>query len=246
MKTSALRIGLFAALGVLAVACSDDDDNKNTANLSSQEQADIVASSIGNSGFTGSASYTASQVENSGGTSGKIAECGFTNSGSFSIENTVFMLAYSYTVALVCNANNQPERFTSAFTYSGFYDGAKLYTDHDGSGDLAITNLTSGEVYTLNGSYDRSGEFDYTDGDKTSSGNHEIDIDARDITINKGNNKITGGSATVNASGAIEGRGNYSFAAQITFNEDGSTAIVKVSGDDYRLNLENSTVVKID
>lgn len=246
MKTSALKIGLFAALGVFAAACNDDDDNKNTAKLTSQEQADIVASSVGNSGFTGSASYTASQVESSGGVSGKIAECGFSNSGSFSIENAVFMLSYSYSIALECNASNEPERFTSSFTYSGFYDGQKFYTDHDGEGDLVITNLTDGSEYELNGSYDRSGEFEYTNGDKVSSGSHVIDIDANDITIKKETKKITGGTATVRASGVMEGRGTYSFTAQITFNEDGSTAILRVSGDEYSLNLENSTVVKID
>lgn len=246
MKTSALKIGLIAALGVLAVACSDDDDNKNTARLTSQEQADLVASSVGNSGFTGSASYTASQVQSSGDASGKIAECGFSKSGSFSIENVVFMLSYSYSIALTCNDNDEPQRFTSDFTYSGFFDGNKLYTEHDGSGDLVITNLTNGDEYVLNGSYDRSGEFEYTHGDKTSSGSHKIDIDADDITINKDNNKITGGTATVRASGVIEGRGTYSFTARITFHENGSSAILRVSGDDYSLNLENSTVVKID
>jgi hypothetical protein len=247
MKT--LKIGAFAILGLLAVACNDDDNN-NTAKLSSQEQAEMVASSMGQSGFAGSAEQSAEYADNATA-SGKVQECGYTNEGSFELGGTlgqiVFSLNYSYDVALHCNASEEPENFTASFDYEGSYTGPRFESDYSGSGDLTITSLDEeDDSFELNGSYDRSGEFKTKiDGEVKEEGQHSLDIDAENVMISKGTKKITSGSASVSARGSIEGRGSYSFDADVTFNSNGTATIV-VAGDTYTLTFSSNTVVKVD
>lgn len=248
-KMKTLKIGAFAILGLLAVACNDDDNN-NTTKLSSQEQAEMVASSMGQSGFAGSAEQSAEYADDATA-SGKLQECGYTNEGNFELGGTlgqiVFSLNYSYDVALNCDGNEEPESFTSSFDYEGSYTGPRFESDYSGNGDLTLTSLDEeDDSFELNGSYERSGEFKTKeDGEVSEEGQHSLDIDANNVMINKGTKKITSGSAAVSASGSIEGRGSYSFDADVTFNSNG-TATIDVAGDTYTLTLSSNTLVKVD
>lgn len=248
MKT--LKISAIAILGLLAAACNDDDDNKNTAKLTSQEQAEMVASSMGQSGFAGSAEQSAMYADDATA-SGRQQECGYTNEGDFNLGGTFgqisFNLDYNYNVALNCNGSNEPESFSADFDYEGSYNGPRFESDYAGSGDLTITSLGSeDDQFTLNGSYDRSGSFKTKlDGEVQEEGQHSLDIDADDVMISKETHKIMSGSADVSASGSIEGRGSYSFDADVTFNSNG-TATIKVAGDTYTLTFSSNTVVKVD
>lgn len=248
MKT--LKISAIAILGLLAAACNDDDDNKNTAKLTSQEQAEMVASSMGQSGFAGSAEQSAMYADDATA-SGRQQECGYTNEGDFNLGGTFgqisFNLDYDYNVALNCNGSNEPESFSADFDYEGSYNGPRFESDYAGSGDLTITSLGSeDDQFTLNGSYDRSGSFKTKlDGEVQEEGQHSLDIDADDVMISKETHKIMSGSADVSASGSIEGRGSYSFDADVTFNSNG-TATIKVAGDTYTLTFSSNTVVKVD
>ena len=248
MKT--LKIGAFAILGLLAVACNDDDDNKNTAKLSSEEQAEMVASSLGQSGFAGSAEQSADYADDATA-SGKLQECGYTNEGSFDFGTTIgqiiFSIEYDYNVALNCDDNEEPESFTASFDYEGSYTGPHFESDYSGNGDLTITSLDAeDDEFELNGSYDRSGSFTTkSDGEVDEEGQHSLDIDANSVMISKNNKKITSGSASVSASGSIEGRGSYSFDADVTFNSNG-TATIEVAGDTYTLTFSSNTIVKVN
>lgn len=241
MKT--LRVGLMMIFG-LAVAACDDDEVKSTNKLSSQEQAEMVAASMGRSGFAASADQSADYADDATA-AGKLAECGYAAENSVSLSGTlgqiVYSFAYDYEVALQCNSNEEPQKFTSQFTYEGSFEGPKFSTDHSGSGSLVITGLEDASaVYTINGSYDRTGSFESKIEDQ-SSGSYNIDIDADNVTINKSSKVITGGSADASISGVASGKGNYSFDSHIVFKGDG-TATIKVSGDTYVMNLATGEV----
>jgi hypothetical protein len=245
MKT--LKIGAFAILGLLAVACNDDDDN-NTAKLSSEEQAEMVASSLGESGLSGSAEQSAEYADEATGASGKMAECGYSATESANINGgtslITFSLSYSYDVAVNCDDNSELESFTSEFEYEGAFDAPRFASQHSGSGFLTITSLDEeNDDYEINGSYDRSGAFQSKIRNQA-SGNHTLDINVDAVTVNKVNKEITGGTASVSARGEIEGKGSYSFDADVTFNGDGTATIV-VSGTTYNVDLETSTVVEV-
>lgn len=249
-KMKTLKIGAIAILGLLAAACNDDDDNKNTAKLTSQEQAEMVASSMGQSGFAGSAEQSAGYADDATA-SGRQQECGYTNEGDFNLGATLgqisFSLDYTYNVALNCDDNEEPESFTASFDYDGSYNGPRFESDYSGSGDLTITSLSQDDdQFELNGSYDRAGSFKTkVDGEVQEEGQHSLDIDAHAVMVSKESHKITSGSADVSASGSIEGRGSYSFDADVTFNSNG-TATIKVAGDTYTLTFSSNTVVKVN
>lgn len=249
MKT--LKIGAFAILGLLAVACNDDDNN-NTAKLSSEEQAEMVASSMGRSGFAGSAEQSAQYADDSGSGSGRLAECGISNNSELDLSGTLggvsFVYNSDFTLLLECDGNDEPESFMVDFDYQGSYTGPRFESDYSGNGNLTITNLEEAETsYEVNGSYDRDGEFvTKVDGEVSDEGEHNIEINVDNVMVSKSSHEITSGSASVDASGRIDGRGSYSFSADVTFSGSGASrkATIQVAGDTYELNIQSNTLVK--
>lgn len=233
-------------LGMIVAACNDDDEVKSTNKLSSEEQAEIVAASIGKSGFTGSSNQSADYADDAVGTSGsRVAVCGYEaeNSGSLSgtFGSIVFSYSYDYDLGLTCNSNEEPEKFTSDFTYDGSFDGPRFASDFSGAGALTITQLEEGNAtYKIDGSYDRAGSFE-TKVEEQSSGSINIDININDVEINKSTKVITGGSANASVQGVVSGKGNYSFDSHIVFNGNG-TANITVSGDTYVMTLATGEV----
>ncbi len=251
-KMKTLKIGAFAILSLLAVACNDDDD-KNTAKLTSEEQAEMVASSMGQSGFAGSAEQSGSYADNESGSGRVAAECGVENQDEVNLNLTVGGVSFTYnsdfTLKLTCDGD-QPESFRVTFDYNGSYNGPRFESSYDGDADLTISRLNDEEDHLeLNGSYDRDGNFKVkADGEVTEEGNHDLEIQAEDVMIDKSNHQITGGKAFVNASGRIDGRGNYSFSSEVTFSGSGASrkATIEVAGDTYELNIQSNTLVKVN
>jgi len=249
MKT--LKIGAFAILGLLAVACSDDDDT--TAKLSSEEQAEMVASAMGRSGFTGSAEQSAAYADE-GTESGRTAECGVEVSNGIDLSGSLgqgitFMYNSDFTLLLTCDGD-EPQTFNVMFDYEGNYNGPRFESTYEGNGDLTISRLNDEEDYfELNGSYDREGSFEVKkDGETTEEGRHELNIQADEVMIDKTSHFITSGSASVSASGSIDGRGSYSFSADVTFEGTGDLrkAIIEVAGETYELTIQSNTLVKVN
>lgn len=247
MKT--FKIGLFAMLGLLAVACNDDENN--TAKLSSEEQAEMVASSMGQSGFAGSAEQSAGYAQ-AANPPARVAACGVSteNSSNLSLTLNGISLVYksNFMLLLTCNGD-QPQSFNAAFDYQGSYTGPKFESTYSGNGDLTLTQLSSAETsYKLDGSYERSGSFKVkANGTVTNEGQHKLVIQANSVMISKSSKQVTSGSATVSASGNINGRGNYSFNAEVTFSGTGETrkATINVAGDTYDLNIQTNAIVKV-
>ena len=240
MKT--IKRSLFIMLGLFAVACNDDE-SKTTNKLSSEEQAEMVASAIGKSGFAASADQSADYTDDAVGA--RIAQCGYAAENTVSLSGTIgeiiFSFAYDYDVALVCNSSEEPTKFTSDFTYEGSFDGPKFASDYSGSGSLILTSLEAASAnYTVNGSYERAGSFQ-SKIDEQTSGSSNISLDIDEVLINKSTKVIVGGSADASVSGAIPGKGNYAFDAHIVFNGDG-TANIKVNGKVFVANLATGQV----
>lgn len=251
-KMKTLKISAFAILGLLAVACNDDD-NKNTAKLSSQEQAEMVASSMGRSGFAGSAEQSA-QYADSETPSGRQAECGVSNNSMLNLSGTLGGISYEYnsdfTLLLECDENEDPERFIITFEYDGSYNGPRFESSYDGDAELTITSLNEeDDSFEVNGFYNRNGDFKTkVNGKVTEEGEHNLEIQTENVKVSKSNHEVTGGKASVDASGRIDGKGRYSFSADVTFSGSGASrkATIKVSGDTYELNIHTNVLTKIE
>lgn len=248
MKT--LKIGAFAILGLLAVACSDDDEN--TAKLTSQEQAEMVASAMGESGFSQSAEQAGNYADNNDARVN--AECGVEVSNDWDLEGSwgegiTWMYNSDFRLLLNCSGD-EPESLDVDFDYTGNYVGPRFESSYAGEGDMTISGLNNDDDnFELNGSYDREGSFEVKEnGQVTEEGSHDLDIQAEDVLISKSTHHIVSGKASVDAEGNIEGRGSYSFKAEVTFSGTGSSrkATIKVAGDTYDLNIESNTLVQVN
>jgi hypothetical protein len=246
MKT--LKIGAFAILGLLAVACNDDDDT--TTKLSSQEQAEMVASAMGRSGFSGSAEQSAAYADDQSG-SGRLAECGAEVSDDTDLSITLGGISIVYNSDFTLEVNCQgeePESLSVAFDYEGSYNGPNFESSFGGNGDLMVNGLNNDDdEFELNGTYGRDGEFKVkAEGEVTEEGEHDLNIEAEDVMINKSSHMITSGKAYIDASGRIEGKGRYSFSADVDFEVSGGSrrAIIHVAGDTYELNIETNSLSK--
>lgn len=244
-KMKTLKVTLLIMLGIVVAACNDDEPS-STNKLSSEEQAEMVAASMGKSGFAGSSDqsvdYADDAVSNS---SGRVAACGYTaeNAGSLSgtFGSVEFNYSYDFDLGLVCNSNEVPEKFTSNFTYDGDFDGPRFASDYSGAGSLTITQLAETDAtYKINGSYDRAGSFE-SKIEARSSGSGNIEININDVEVNKTTKVITSGTADASVQGVVTGKGNYSFDARIVFNGNG-TADITVSGDVYVMDLATGEV----
>ncbi|HEU5292434.1 MAG TPA: hypothetical protein VFU05_17425 [Cyclobacteriaceae bacterium] len=237
--------GAWVVIFGLVVAGCNDDEMKSTNKLSSEEQAEMVAASVGKSGFAASADQSADYADDAVDASGKTAECGYNADNSVSLSGTfgeiIFSFAYDYAVSLVCTSSDEPKTLTSEFTYEGSFDGPKFATEYSGNGSLAVTSLEAASAnYHINGTYERAGSFE-TKIEEQSSGSSNIMIDIDEVIISKSTKAIVSGSADASVSGVVAGKGNYAFDAHIVFNGDG-TATITVSGDHYIMNLATGQV----
>ena len=245
MKT--LKLIAVLMLGLFVASCDDDEKGlRETDKISSEEQAEIVASSVGQSGFIGASEESTDQADDA--TSARVAECGYTDDGEANLSGTIGSISFSYMfeyeVALEC-ANEEPQTFTSDFIYEGSFESPRFESDYSGAGSLAITQLSeNNNHYKINGSYDRDGSFASSVGDER-SGSNSVDIDANDILIRKADKKVTGGSAKVTVKGQVTGQGSYVFDARIKFHDDG-TATITVDGDEYLMIVATGEVSEKD
>src|SRR5688572_8874701 len=158
-KMKTLKVTLLIVLGLVVAAC-DDDETSSTNKISSEEQAEMVAASIGKSGFAGSSDQSVDYADDAvGNSSGRVAECGYSAENSGSLTGTFgsidFSYSYDFDLGLVCNGNDVPERFTSVFTYDGSFDGPRYASDYSGNGSHTITQLEeTNATYKINGAYD--------------------------------------------------------------------------------------------
>ena len=237
MKT--LKVVWVVIFGLIVASCNDDE-MRTTKKLSSEEQAEMVAASIGKSGFAASADQSADYADDAVDDAGRIAECGYNADNAVALSGTfgeiIFSFAYDYDVALVCTSSEEPKALTSEFTYEGSFDGPKFAAEYSGNGNLSVTSLEAASAnYTINGSYERAGSFE-SKIEEQSSGSSNISIDIDDVVISKSTKVIVSGSADASISGVISGKGNYAFDSHIVFNGNG-TATIKVSGATYLMNL---------
>lgn len=242
MKT--LKGAWVVVFGLVVAACNDDE-MKSTKKLSSEEQAEMVAASIGKSGFTASADQSADYADDAVDASGKVASCGYTAANTVSLSGSfgqiIYSFAYDYDIALVCTSAEEPKTLTSEFTYEGSFDGPKFAMQYSGNGALAVTSLEAASAnYHINGSYERAGSFE-SKIEERPAGSSNIKIDIDDVIINKTTKAIVSGSADASITGVVSGKGGYEFDSHIVFNGDG-TATITVSGDKYLMNLATGQV----
>lgn len=244
MKTT--KLFLVACLLFIAAACNDDDDSSSA--MTSEEAADVVGSSlaVNSSGFTAvvNASIAGADAALEASDGGRTAACGYTNEVTFSATNLpgaiiTYSYDYSYNYILTCG-NDVPQSLAVNTTYDGQFDAPRLASQHAGTSDLTITALDeTATSYIINGDYNRSGAFQSKIRNKNSS-TSTVDFSIDDLAVDKINQKILSGSASVTITGSVTGKGSFTYTATVVFEGDG-TAQVTINGTVYIVDLTTGT-----
>lgn len=248
MKKNALFI---IPLIILAITACKKQDSSVTANISNADAATMVASSLATNSI-GVTTISSDVALSSQALITNNSACGTTKVDSISHQSmggavNTYSYKLKFTNKLTCNANNQPDNVTSTLIYSDSFNNAKSSSSSTGSTSFVIAGLTpASTVFAINGEYKSTGSFQLK-ADTTNKGTNSIDIVIKNLVITKATAStaaaITGGTATVTASGTIPKKGAFSFDGNLTFNGAGS-ATLTLNGTVYVINLATGVATK--
>lgn len=248
MKTT--KLFLLAILVCLAGACNDDDDTDSSVAMSSEEAADVVATSLASnsSGLTAAVDVSADAADAAVAASsgGRTAACGYTDQQSITATSATgavitYSYDYEYSYILTCGGET-PQSLSVTATYDGEFDAPRIASQHSGTVDLFVTALDESETtYMINGDYSRAGAFQSKIRNKNSS-TTTVDFTIDDLEVDKTTQKILSGTASVTITGSVTGKGSFTYTASVVFEGDGS-ATVTINGSIYAVDLITGTVV---
>lgn len=237
---------LFSALVLSASSCRKETEEDPA--VSADDAADAIEASLAkSSGGMANEMGSMAQLCDDGGvyrlmpdaTLSTPIQCGVqydsTITRAFSNSTTSFNYSVSWDYMLTCN-NNVPSSFAFNHTMNGNYDAPRVSSNDNASGGWTITGFeNTSTVLTCNGNYTRNGS-------QTSKvRNHttftsEITLNMTNVTINKSDKTVAGGSASVSINGSTSAGKAYSFTGQIVFNGNGS-ATLTLNGNTYTITI---------
>ncbi|MFI5160950.1 MAG: hypothetical protein ACHQHN_06710 [Sphingobacteriales bacterium] len=257
MKT--FKTSIVALLLLAAISCKKDNSTSATASVTSDQAADMAASSLAsNSGgvasMTDAISANAVAVTSVGGStinSVGVASvkqaCGTTLSDSSTLSGTTSSVTFNYfakyTHTLNCNAEEQPDNIVNTLAYNGTFSGPRISTTANGTANATIAGLTQTATnFVVNGEYKRAGTFASKVGN-LATGNSNLDIVVTNLTLSKPARKIASGTAAITLTG-VAGKKSYSFTGNITFNGDGTATLAITGGSTYIVDLGTGLYTK--
>ncbi|MEQ6120849.1 hypothetical protein [Reichenbachiella sp. MALMAid0571] len=241
---------LFSTCLLYFAACKDDENL--TSVISNEEAVEIVAASLADESYGATSSMTTSAVlakdvedTESGG---RTTSCGFSKDSTFVKTNIdgaliTYDYSFSYSYEVVCTNLNTPSYIGFTIGYEGDYESTRFSSSNTGSATWKLSGLELSESkYVLNGSYTRDGSFQSKVRNQNAT-NSNLEFILTDLMINKSTYEIESGTATVNISGELEGKGSFGFTSTVVYLGN-SEASVTISGETYIINLESGEIVQ--
>jgi hypothetical protein len=243
MKT--LQI-LASCLLIFTFSCKDDSDNSPA--VANDEAANMIATSMasGSGGLTTMIDDTS--VSTSANAAGRIEACGYSDSEDVTKTNpsgapVTYDYNFHYDYSVTCT-NAIPTTFLANVSYSGSIDALKLSTENAGKANLTVKTLNATYTYfTFNGSFDRTGSFASKVRNKNTS-TSTVTINLTDVTVDKTSRMITGGTASIDITGTVTGKGTFSYSGTITF-KGNKQAELNINGTKYSVDLETGDVTAL-
>lgn len=234
----------FAAALLLAgmVSCSDDDNKSTTAEISEADAVDAIDASVASSsnGMAKMASDASSLADVTDVyTDAPTITCGQSYTVNFDAADSLANYSYDYsgtrTYQLDCNGP-LPSVFHYNAALNGTYDTPRMYSLDTSTTQFTITGLSvTAAAAIFNGTYVRNG-YQESKVLQQRHFNSVLTYTLTNITVNKSNHHITGGTAAVTFVGAGSGGNSYTYSGAITFNGN-STATLVINGNTYTINL---------
>lgn len=147
--------------------------------------------------------------------------------------SSVYTLQWDW--ILTCNDLMIPQTFTFNRTLDGSYESLRLISEDSATGSWEVSNLITGDAYILNGSYMRGGN----QGSKVrlqNSFESTISVTLTEVTVDKQDYQITGGTGSFDISGSGTGGYSIDYEGTIIFLGNG-TAEITINGNTYIIDL---------
>lgn len=240
----------MAALVVFSASCGDDENAAPPA-ISTDEAADMIGQALSANGgllsiANQSAIYAGVAVEAVAG--GRQAACEFSDDETISVSSQpgtspTFGFSITYAFSLVCDGE-EASSLSVDVEYELAYDGPEVAFAFNGSSALSVSGLQeAAPSYIINGDLDRNGTFQWKE-ENGSVGTAFVEVQYDELIVTKTYpHVITDGTATVNLSGSVTGKGSFSYSATVDFNNDG-TANVTVGGVAYKVDLVSGSATR--
>lgn len=241
----------FLSLALLfCFACESEDSVSPPETLSTDEAAEIVSASLADNsaGLNMMVSDVARTTESSLSEemSSQSNSCGYTmdtvvsaNSPSGAVSTYSYEFTYAYEIQ--CRDNGIPELLVVGSNYQGIYDGPRLLTENAGDASLSVSGFPISETaYVMEGTYDRSGDFESSVRNMTQS-NSTISFELSALTYDKRLEEISSGVASLTLSGTLKSGESYSYQGSLSFEGNG-IAILTINGETYTIDLQSGEI----
>lgn len=237
-----LPFAVVLLMAVTIVSCQDDNKDDTSA-VTEAEAVDAIGASVtaeSNGVAKMSADASTAATDKFVYTNNPSIACGQLYTESHNAVGSGLTYSYNYTgthsYELTCSAAGLPDSFAYSYDMDGTYDTTRLSSDDNATASVAVTGLgNDNPVAVINGSYVRNGS-EVSKVHLMRSFTSLITINLANVSINKTSQQITGGTASVNITGAGSGGATFSYNGAITFNGN-QTATLVVNGNTYTINL---------
>jgi len=257
-----LTIFVLGSLLVFASSCKKDDTTSTTSSaaVSTDEAAQIVGASLASTsggatdamGEAAATSVDASSTLKSASIYRLLKDTSFTVSGTrinAAGDTVTFNNAKTYKLTLLLDSATLviPQNLTAVHTCDGSVSALRYTETHLANGTFVYTNLvtvtgstiTKDSIWTMNGTYTRTGTHVIRSNAKTIS--HSTTITFTNLLINKKTKVISGGTATVTIAGSVKNKGSFTYTGTLVFNGSG-VGTLTISGVSYLINLLTGNV----
>lgn len=166
-------------------------------------------------------------------------QCGVTKDSTIVTDKQTVIGSAHYTTqyswTLACTNDLSPLNFDFICHSTGTYNNNRMSSNDAGDANWALTGLSAGvNEFTANGIYTRNGEQTFkAEGIITES---NLNVVVSNLKVDKGSQKITGGTAEVNVHGSADSGESFDFDGKIVFLGNGK-AKVTVNGKTFVIGL---------
>lgn len=226
----------LVVVALLAVACSDKEDQPEGQALEEEEAVELVQASLeeASGGLT-------LEIEQATELALAYAEvCSYDTTQTMSRENALPNVQYGYQLTyearMNCSQLNMPQSFEFSFSSVGNLNSQRFASQYSAAAELLLTGLAlSEDALSMSGTYTRISDID-ADFRSQRGYDGQTDIGLQSLIIDKTTQAITSGLATFSFQGTAQDGATFSYTGSIEFLGN-QQATLTVNGNTYPISL---------
>lgn len=238
----------LAALTLVFVSCSKDDDKETSVEISEEMAANVIISAASpEAGGSMAAALKGIAIIEGEPAANKTApqakagtyECGVQYDSSFNVsdesEHYVFNMQYAWNWTVYCNEMNMPDNATLGMNGSGKIAGPNVSMEIATEIAMSVDGLEeSSDNYLVDYDFNMAGDYEFVSEDNVYGFTSTVSFLTDDLVIAKADHTISSGSLAISFKGTSNGA-TYNFTGIIEFTGNHTGKLTMESGNTYQL-----------